>query len=218
MKIRKMNAFTLAEVLITLGIIGVVAALTIPTLIANTNSQKFRAQYKKALSTLNQAALMNYAQNDWNFANLNSDCNENGTDDPTETQSICAMLNGSLAGATFLGATASAAGYTNDEITAQRYISDGAYIIYQLADGLIVGLKTPSTAGNYGIGFIDVNGKTLPNKEVRCETDADTKTVGSEGYAECTVATVTDVYPVKFYDNTVEPYTNAAKYVLTTTK
>lgn len=35
----KMNkGFTLAEVLITLGIIGVVAAITIPTLIANTNS------------------------------------------------------------------------------------------------------------------------------------------------------------------------------------
>ncbi len=34
------NAFTLAEVLITLGIIGVVAAMTIPTLIANMTSQK----------------------------------------------------------------------------------------------------------------------------------------------------------------------------------
>ena len=30
----KKNAFTLAEVLITLGIIGVVAAMTIPSLIA----------------------------------------------------------------------------------------------------------------------------------------------------------------------------------------
>lgn len=34
----KMSAFTLAEVLITLGIIGIVAAMTIPTLI--TNHQK----------------------------------------------------------------------------------------------------------------------------------------------------------------------------------
>ena len=33
----KRFGFTLAEVLITLGIIGVVAAMTIPTLIANTN-------------------------------------------------------------------------------------------------------------------------------------------------------------------------------------
>ena len=52
------KAFTLAEVLITLGIIGVVAAMTIPTLIANTNSAKFKSQYKKTLSALNQAAKM----------------------------------------------------------------------------------------------------------------------------------------------------------------
>ena len=31
----KFKAFTLAEILITLGIIGVVAAMTIPTLITN---------------------------------------------------------------------------------------------------------------------------------------------------------------------------------------
>lgn len=38
------SGFTLAEVLITLGIIGVVAAMTIPTIIANTNGQKYRSQ------------------------------------------------------------------------------------------------------------------------------------------------------------------------------
>ncbi len=48
--VMKHRGFTLAEVLITLGIIGVVAAMTIPTLIANTNSQKYRAQFKKAKS------------------------------------------------------------------------------------------------------------------------------------------------------------------------
>ena len=40
----KKNAFTLAEVLITLGIIGIVAAITIPTLINNVQD----AQYKTA--------------------------------------------------------------------------------------------------------------------------------------------------------------------------
>lgn len=44
MKIKK-KGFTLAEVLITLGIIGVVVAMTIPTLIQNANSAKFSAQY-----------------------------------------------------------------------------------------------------------------------------------------------------------------------------
>lgn len=41
------KAFTLAEVLITLGIIGVVASLTIPSLIANYQKQVWVAQLKK---------------------------------------------------------------------------------------------------------------------------------------------------------------------------
>ena len=59
------KAFTLAEVLITLGIIGVVAAMSIPTLIANINSAKFSSQFKKSFATLNQAALM--SQNHYDF-------------------------------------------------------------------------------------------------------------------------------------------------------
>ena len=46
-------AFTLAEVLITLGIIGVVAALTLPTLIQNYQKQVLVNQYKKAYNVLN---------------------------------------------------------------------------------------------------------------------------------------------------------------------
>ena len=48
-------AFTLAEVLITLGIIGVVAALTLPTLIQNHQKQVYVTQLKKAYSTLGNA-------------------------------------------------------------------------------------------------------------------------------------------------------------------
>ena len=44
----KRIAFTLAEVLITLGIIGVVAALTIPTLIQKYEKQVYITQLKKA--------------------------------------------------------------------------------------------------------------------------------------------------------------------------
>ena len=46
--------FTLAEVLITLGIIGVVAALTIPTLISNYQKQVWINQLKKTYSVLNE--------------------------------------------------------------------------------------------------------------------------------------------------------------------
>ncbi len=48
-------AFTLAEVLITLGIIGVVAALTLPTVIANYQKQVTVTKLQKAYTILNQA-------------------------------------------------------------------------------------------------------------------------------------------------------------------
>ena len=54
----KRCAFTLAEVLITLGIIGVVAAMTMPTLINSTQKQELVAQYKKTYSVLSQAYMM----------------------------------------------------------------------------------------------------------------------------------------------------------------
>ena len=46
------KGFTLAEVLITLGIIGVVAALTIPTLISNHQKKVWVTQLKKNITTL----------------------------------------------------------------------------------------------------------------------------------------------------------------------
>jgi len=48
----KNKAFSLAEVLITLGIIGVVAAITIPTLMVNFQKEKTVIKLKKAYSTL----------------------------------------------------------------------------------------------------------------------------------------------------------------------
>ena len=49
-------AFTLAEVLITLGIIGVVAALTLPTVIKNYQKQVTITRLQKAYSILGQVA------------------------------------------------------------------------------------------------------------------------------------------------------------------
>ena len=49
------NGFTLAEVLITLVIIGVIAALTIPTAINKSKEQERKTQFAKAYSTFAQA-------------------------------------------------------------------------------------------------------------------------------------------------------------------
>lgn len=60
--IRKHSAFTLAEVLITLAIIGIVAAMTIPTLVSHYEQQVLNKQFKKTYSMLNQALLQVKAQ------------------------------------------------------------------------------------------------------------------------------------------------------------
>ena len=56
----KRLGFTLAEVLITLGIIGVVAAMTIPALMTNYQKRSFVSKLQKAISTINQAYMLSY--------------------------------------------------------------------------------------------------------------------------------------------------------------
>ena len=57
------KGFTLAEVLITLVIIGVIAAMTIPTLMNKTNEQETVTAVKKAYSVLGQAYKKIIAEN-----------------------------------------------------------------------------------------------------------------------------------------------------------
>ena len=63
------KAFTLAEVLITLGIIGVVAALTMPSLIAHHRKVATASKLKKFYSTMEQAIRFGEAEygdsNEW---------------------------------------------------------------------------------------------------------------------------------------------------------
>lgn len=56
-------AFTLAEVLITLGIIGVVAVITLPTLIANYKNKVLLNQAKNSYSLISNAMLQLKSQN-----------------------------------------------------------------------------------------------------------------------------------------------------------
>ena len=56
MKHSHSKGFTLAEVLVTLGIIGVVAAMTMPTLVSNHQRTVYVTQLKKVVTELAQAA------------------------------------------------------------------------------------------------------------------------------------------------------------------
>ena len=48
-------AFTLAETLITIGMIGIIATLTLPTLMSGTNDKEIVAKVKKTYANLNEA-------------------------------------------------------------------------------------------------------------------------------------------------------------------
>ena len=86
-KIRR-AAFTLAEVLITLGIIGVVAALTIPTLMANHRKTVIETRLAKFYSTMNQAvqrAEVDYGDKTlWEKYEMIYEKDEDGNDDKTK--------------------------------------------------------------------------------------------------------------------------------------
>ena len=59
----KQAAFTMAEVLITLGLIGIVAAMTIPQLIKNYQIKVLQTEFKKAYADLNTASKMFQVRN-----------------------------------------------------------------------------------------------------------------------------------------------------------
>ena len=247
-----LTAFTLAEVLITLGIIGVVAAMTIPTLISNTNGAQFKTAYKKALSTLNQAILMNIAMEDTDFSTLVADT---ATGDAAVTKgSLGALLGIRLQSATDItesyfetvgtagtdnSITLPAMEYTttytckqddvddnthgctalNEEVDIEVSVdapTNSTWRVYSFADGTSFAyLKDAANCDEIKdncVGFIDVNGSTGPNTPIDCSSG--TAADGEEEITECSSDKITDIYPVFFHGQTVEPANVSARAVL----
>lgn len=67
MNCKQNKAFTLAEVLITLAVIGVVASISIPSLMNSTNDQQLQVAAKKAYSTISRAYLKAVSENGGGF-------------------------------------------------------------------------------------------------------------------------------------------------------
>ena len=144
------KGFTLAEVLITLGIIGVVAAMTIPNLIANTKAHQYRVAFKKAVSTLSQAARMSQAQYGYDFAGVDFKCGSNpAKEHPESSMTICALFNGTLTGSTYFANLADIKDKNGKKysVTPGYFMKAGpgrtvdALQAYLLADGTIVAVS-----------------------------------------------------------------------------
>jgi prepilin-type N-terminal cleavage/methylation domain-containing protein len=70
------RGFTLAEVLITLMIIGVIASITIPGLINDVQNQQYKVAWKKAFAEFSQASLRMMSDNGGTLEGLFSDTND----------------------------------------------------------------------------------------------------------------------------------------------
>lgn len=73
-----LKSFTLAEVLITLGIIGVVAGMTVPTLMQNIQDNQFKTQMRKEYSVLSNAYQLLVQENGGQFIYALSGCSASG--------------------------------------------------------------------------------------------------------------------------------------------
>ena len=75
----KKHGFTLAEVLVTLGIIGVVAALTLPSFIANTQAAKIGPSLAKAVANFSAATKTMISNSGSEYLRAATFCADGGT-------------------------------------------------------------------------------------------------------------------------------------------
>lgn len=160
------KGFTLAEVLITLGVIGVVAAMTMPTLIKKYQQHVTVNRLKETYSILYNAVRMSETENglleNWEIPNTYFDANTYTYGKTFFEQYLKPYIK-----------VAKECKYLSNECWAEKYLktnnnsdtyftasSNKAYSLV-MANGSVIGLIPAYTF--CGI-FIDLNGKRAPNE------------------------------------------------------
>lgn len=232
------NGFTLAEILVTLGIIGVVAAMTIPSLYGSFRARQIVARYKKTVSTLANAAMMANSQYGYDFGGISQRCTANsGSDNPETSRTFCGLLNGTIKGTQFYYGMNSLPSYSMDSKFANSLPSMSSgnrnrIPIYIMPDGSMLILSAEigmygcesketifyndkgNTQGTACYGLIDVNGTVLPNKEVQCSVGRNSYHTQNIGNCIVNANDVGDIFPIRIYNNSIEPISSAGWYVL----
>ena len=152
----KKNGFTLAEVLITLSIIGVIATLTLPTLMTNINESQNKVGFKKAINTLSEAGQMNKVVAGFDYSEINS--NDTTETDAEIENSLFALINTNVS---VNGALGNSHPTDNTDNTA-IFFQDGTSIHYKSSDKTTVG-----KVDGFNV-VIDINGKKGPNRLSNC--------------------------------------------------
>lgn len=191
----KKNGFTLAEVLITLAIIGVVATMTLPALMTNTQEQQAKTGLKKAINTLTEAAATAQAITGLDYSSVGKIGDV--TKDANETDNIgtfWGMLSERVnvdVAKTFSEETSSID--TESSFAGQTiYLRDGSAIILPKSDVLLNNDDAKKQAADgLPVGYVivyDTNGVKQPNILSNCKgntsnsdkDDVTTPAVGDE--------------------------------------
>ena len=171
------KGFTLAEVLITLVIIGVIAAMTIPSLINKTNEQETVVAVKKAFTIISQAYQKIFAENGEINPSMLGDRNSEATKTLGEmfarqlnTQKVCGM---DTSGDCF---STQNNGMYKDFVGNDWQVMNASNTYKMvLSDGIAVSVRGYMTYNSYGTSealqncfgevIVDVNGDKGPNAQ-----------------------------------------------------
>jgi len=175
----KKLGFTLAEILITLGIIGVVAAMTIPALFQKYNERVTVNKVKKFYSLVSQAVLSAISENgpvpDWEIGEISSDDSNSYVQ---ANKNFISYLKPHLKVMQDCGAQTGCLGYSENVNRlsggkhSRNYETDPTYYKMILADGSTVVIKAVSNSCKHqesGVDdicatvLIDINGGKKPN-------------------------------------------------------
>lgn len=160
-------AFTLAEVLITLGIIGVVAAMTIPTLMDRIRNQQLKGMWKKEYSTYSQSIMNILSDNNGTLVGLcNSGDHDCFLDKFLTYMKYIKKCNNGVAGCFYGDAEfkyLSGEPVTGWGVDASAVLSDGAIIDVYYGDSTCSWIGANSTTPSCGYLYVDVNGRKTPN-------------------------------------------------------
>jgi len=188
---------TLAEVLITLTIIGVVAMMTLPALMTNVQEQQAKTGIKKGINTLTEAAQMSNAIAGFDYGSFAN------TETGEDAQSIFGMFRSRIQvdmtksttafnadGEEMIQNRTNAAkrvltgGTTTDSTTyTVMFFKDGSALAFKPTDTVAVAggegqpVQLPCNYTDVGRGFIayyDINGEKAPNLLSNCESDVNT--------------------------------------------
>ena len=162
---KEKTAFTLSEVLITLGIIGIVSALTIPTIIKKYNAVQTISKLKQAHSLLNNAYLLSVIDNgryaQWEIGN-NAEVYINTYFKPYfKNATLCLTYKECGYNSATPIVDKPITYVARKDLRLPLKLSNGIYFMISVATG---NANNPALIKKNTLVFIDLNGSKKPNR------------------------------------------------------